>query len=36
MMEEFIIDLNNEISIKASTNGESNQDSFLRLFLIFL
>ena len=31
MMEEFIIDLNNEISIQASTNGESNQDSFFEI-----
>ncbi len=31
MMEEFIVDLNNEISIQASANGETNQDSFFEI-----
>ena len=31
MMEEFLVDLNNEISIQSSVNGETNQDSFFEI-----
>ena len=30
-MEEFLVDLNNEISIQSSVNGETNQDSFFEI-----